>query len=114
MDWDTGELGSLAVDLGRAGAQATAKASRAIRKGAFDIEAAAKAIAPVDTGALRASIGVTTSGPLTAAIGPTVDYAAYVEFGTRRMRAQPYMQPAADKVLPSVETALAQLAGDIL
>ena len=33
MDWDTGELGSLAVDLGRASAQATAKASRAIRKG---------------------------------------------------------------------------------
>lgn len=31
-------------------------------------------------------------------VGTNVDYAAYVEYGTYKMQAQPYLRPAADQV----------------
>ena len=47
------------------------------------------------TGHLKRSIGLDiTDEGLTAEIEPTADYAAYVEYGTRFMNAQPYMKPA--------------------
>ena len=50
---------------------------------------------PVDTGNLKRSIGleIRDSG-LTAEVEPTAEYAAYVEYGTRYMNAQPYMRPS--------------------
>lgn len=53
----------------------------------------AKAIVPVDTGALQASIQKIGFGSGRAVVADT-NYAAYVEFGTRKMAAQPYMRPA--------------------
>ena len=44
---------------------------------------------PVDTGALQAS-GRAAGGDI---IWDDLDYASYVEFGTDRMRAQPYFYP---------------------
>lgn len=53
---------------------------------------------PVDTGRLRASIqtsGVQHDGRgAYIEVGTNVGYAGFVEFGTRYMRAQPYMRPA--------------------
>jgi len=89
-------------------------ATRALKKAAFMIESRAKQKAPVDTGALRNSIytrigkgaDITTvgiegrtplpepDGDLVAHIGPSVHYAVYVEMGTHRMSAQPYLLPA--------------------
>lgn len=69
-------------------------ARRAVR-----VETAAKRLAPVDTGRLRSSIsrelGRDGRG-LFAQIGTIVDYGPYVEFGTSRMRPQPYLRPALD------------------
>lgn len=31
---------------------------------------------------------------LTASVGPTTEYAAYAEFGTRKMAAEPFVKPA--------------------
>ncbi len=56
----------------------------------------AKGRVPVKTGALRDSIGGVVTGPqlvLTA----TQPYAGYVELGTRRMAARPYLTPATDQ-----------------
>lgn len=114
MNWETGELKTLAADLGKAGFDTTRKAGQAVRKAATDIEAGAKAIAPVDTGNLRNSIGTSMHGPLSAEVGPTAHYGIYVEFGTYKMAAQPYMGPAADRVEPSFVAAMEQLGGDIL
>jgi HK97 gp10 family phage protein len=36
-------------------------------------------------------------GDLTAEVGPTAEYGAFVEYGTSRMRAQPYMTPASEQ-----------------
>jgi phage gpG-like protein len=47
-----------------------------------EVESDAKALAPVDTGALRASISSEISGD-TARIGSNLDYSLYVEEGHR-------------------------------
>ena len=51
---------------------------------------------PVDTGNLRASIthGV-DAGDNAVYIGTNVEYAPYVELGTSRQKAQPFLRPAA-------------------
>lgn len=85
---------------------------------AFRIEAKAKAKTPVDTGALINSIytdcdgrksGTPGDAPLPAPkgtdahVGPSMEYAAYVEFGTRFMGAQPYLIPAVREVENQLE-----------
>jgi HK97 gp10 family phage protein len=49
----------------------------------------------VQTGALRASIRVENRGSFTQAITTSVDYAPYLEYGTRKMSARPFMGPMA-------------------
>lgn len=72
-----------------------------VKKATYDVEAKSKAIAPVKTGLLRRSIhSVFENGGLTGLVGPSVLYGKFVEFGTRRMGARPYMRPAAEQVLP--------------
>ncbi len=58
-------------------------------------EAYAKMACPVDTGRLRNSITHQKEGAETEVIGTNVEYAAYVEMGTSRMSARPYLKPAA-------------------
>lgn len=48
----------------------------------------------LDTGRLRNSISHATQGN-SAYIGTNVEYAPYVEMGTSRMSARPYLKPAA-------------------
>lgn len=66
-----------------------------IDKASAVCEAEAKQDCPVDTGNLRASIH-TNRGDLTNTVGTDVEYAPYVEYGTYKMGAQPFMQPGAD------------------
>ena len=55
----------------------------------------AKKACPVDTGRLRSSISHASDvGAGEVYIGTNVEYAAYVEFGTRRQKAQPYLRAA--------------------
>lgn len=52
-------------------------------------------LAPNRTGQLQRSIThEERDGGFTAEIAPHTNYAAYVEYGTRYMAAQPYMRPA--------------------
>ena len=99
---------ALAAELSREAAQMQQKASQAVAKAAFDTQARARASAPVDTGNLRNSITVDAQGTR-ARVGAEADYAIYVEMGTSRMAAQPFMNPAADAVEPSFLEAMSQL-----
>lgn len=63
-------------------------------------EGYAKRLCPVDTGRLRNSI-THTRDKRTAYIGTNVEYGPYVELGTSRQKAQPYLKPA---VLDHVST----------
>lgn len=74
-------------------------------------ETHAKEECPVDTGRLRNSITHEVDmSDQAAIIGTNVEYAAYVELGTSKMRAQPYLRPAAlehsDEYKSLVEAAL--------
>lgn len=121
MDWDTGELDRVAADLGKAGVQAGLAARKVVAKAALDVqreavEAAQRLFRPPPegdaTGATANSIGVDfTAGGLTATVGPTTSYSVYLEFGTRRMSARPFMGPALDVVEPGFTQAIADLGG---
>ena len=82
--------------------------SAVVKKTAFEIENEAKALCPVDTGALKRSIMADVQ-EFSATIAPHTEYDAYVEFGTIHMGAQPYMRPAADKVEPQFVEAIDQI-----
>lgn len=98
-----------------------------VRKTAFDVQAAAQANAPVDTGNLRNSIYTKTSegnnypgnasdhlvedqtgeaNDLTAYVAVAASYGIYQEFGTTHIPAHPYLGPAVDSVQSSFESAL--------
>ena len=115
IEVDMSEVEALAADLGKASFEVSKRASQVVRKTAFDMEAQAKKLSPFDTGTLRNSISTTIGlGGLTAEVGPTVNYGIYLEYGTRRMPAQPYMSPAAETVTPAFIEAIEQLGGDML
>lgn len=69
------------------------KVDKAVEKNATEMVGTAQALAPEDTGALKASIGkerVTNGWKVEA----TDEAAAPNEFGTRKMSAQPFFFPA--------------------
>lgn len=60
-------------------------------------EGYAKRACPVDTGRLRNSIThIVDEGTSHVIIGTNVEYAPYVELGTRRQKPQPFLKPAAE------------------
>lgn len=104
------ELRRLSADLTQAGEQAKQRADVAVRKTAFDIQGDAQQLAPVDTGNLRNSIIVATApGSARAVITPTANYAIYVELGTSRMAAKPFLGPATDRWEPAFHEAMRQV-----
>jgi HK97 gp10 family phage protein len=56
----------------------------------------ARSFAPVDTGRLRDAIVGESDGTTGEVFVDGVDYASYVEFGTSKMVAQPFLTPAAE------------------
>ena len=81
-----------------------------VRKACFDLEGQAVMRAPVDTGALVSSIGTEFyMDGLLGIVSPYVDYALFVELGTRRQSAQPYLFPAADVIRPVFIAACKQM-----
>ena len=99
---------------------------RSVLETALSVQSQARALCPVDTGRLSASIVVQMKGydlriprkatgadiiePPTednvAYVGTAVFYGPYVEFGTIRSGAQPFLRPAADLAQGKVLTIL--------
>ena len=68
---------------------------RALTRIGLAAEGYAKKECPVDTGNLRNSItNEVRSSEKAVYIGTNVEYAAYVELGTTRTKAKPYLKPA--------------------
>jgi HK97 gp10 family phage protein len=80
----------------------------------------AKRLVPVDTGTLRQSIRVTPDTEAgrariaAAGIEAEAPYAGFVEFGTARMRPQPYIRPAVRKYTKPYLNELADVGRDLL
>ncbi len=66
----------------------------ALEKIADAVERDARRFAPVDSGELRTSIRRDPVVGETVSIRATAEHAMYVENGTSRMDAQPYLKPA--------------------
>jgi HK97 gp10 family phage protein len=77
-----GKVAALGKLAGEAGVRAVAE----------DVATFARQMVPVDTGELRDSIEVTGEGVVAG-----TDHAVYVEFGTFKMTAEPFLRPAADE-----------------
>ena len=68
---------------------------KVVKENGAQMQENAQRTVPVDTGTLKRSIGMAVrDGGFTAEVEPTVEDAAYVEYGTRFMNAQPYMRPS--------------------
>ena len=89
--------------------QARIATDRQLELSSKRIERMAKVKAPVDTGALKNSIFSAKAGNLTYKVTAPQHYAIYVEKGTRKMRAQPYLKPALDAERPKVISNLRKL-----
>ena len=68
----------------------------------------ARELVPVDTGRLRDSIRILEKGQNYIVIGSDVEYAIFVELGTYKMAAQPYLGPAGDAVASQFQQIFAQ------
>lgn len=82
--------------LRRVARGARAGASAASRESAERIAETMRRLVPIDTGELYDSIGVEEVDALTWQAVATAEHAAYVELGTARAAAQPFMVPAAE------------------
>lgn len=105
---------SAAAELSAIAASIVPRTVTALTKASFDTQTRARVRAPVDTGNLQNSITidpptVNASGDVTVEGGPEADYGEYVERGTSRMSAQPYVTPSVDEVTPGLDQALATL-----
>jgi len=74
---------------------------------AEEVEALARHLVPVRTGYLRSSIYAKIQ-EWVAEIGAEATYALFVELGTRRMKAQPYLFPAIQEHLPRLEQIICE------
>jgi len=69
----------------------------AVKINALEAEQKAKLLCPVDTGHLRRSISTEineTTDKILVDVLTNVEYGSYVEYGTSRQPAQPFMKPA--------------------
>ena len=95
--------------------QAVELAARNVEKGGKERIAAWPA---VDTSATINSIKAQPAGGFTGEnlewrVGPSTEYSAFIEFGTRYMRARPFMVPALEDERPRLIEALTQLMREL-
>ncbi len=97
--------------FGRAGKRVAADVTQIH---AFEIEAEAKRNAPVDTGKMRQAIKAEKFKLLAWTVTAFESYSVWVEFGTSKMSAQPFLYPAWRKqikiYLKDLNTALQRVA----
>lgn len=74
---------------------------RLVERKCIHAQRLATSLAPVDTGRLQASITYVITHDargIVGIVGTNVTYALYVELGTYKMAAQPFLRPALDAV----------------
>lgn len=96
------KFGAIASSLGNG-------ISSCVDKAVADCTGFAKSFAPVDTGALRASIHGQKTGKYAGKVEDGVHYGIYQEFGTYKMAAQPFMRPAAAATIGPFASCIASV-----
>lgn len=109
------DLDQLAADLLQAAQTVAREAPDVVSFAAARTAEAARAAAPVRTGALQRSITTrATLGGLSTVVEAGAAHAAFVEYGTSKMPPQPFMRPAADAAEADFMKAMEALGGDVL
>jgi HK97 gp10 family phage protein len=108
MGFDMSEVHRLASDLDRAPIVVNLRNGQTLRRSARQVYNDARRFAPVQTGALKSEIELVYYSDKHAQVISRIRYASYVEYGTSDTAPQPYMRPAADRVI----NPLADGAGD--
>jgi HK97 gp10 family phage protein len=111
-DIDIGDIAAMKAKLSLLRASLPDAEEAKMKRIVLQIERDAKSIVPVDTGNLRASIESrvirNNDGGITGVVGTNTDYAAFVEFGTSKMGAQPYLRPAVEQNRETVRELLGE------
>ena len=94
IDIDLRAIGNLQKALKEMPGLVQEELGKAVTELVLIVEAKAKELCPVDTGLLRASITPVIASWAEAYVGTNTHYAPYVEFGTKRTQAQPFLEPA--------------------
>lgn len=92
-------LGNLIIKMNTLETELKKEVEKEMNQALLPVKVEAISIAPFDTGALSRSITIRTEITDTAIIGKVgayIHYAKYLEFGTSKMKAQPFLKPAFD------------------
>lgn len=73
----------------------------------------AKLRAPVDTGELKGSLGEQVVNDNQVDIGTSVHYSDYVELGTSRQQAQPYLLPAFEENIEEIKGIISERISEL-
>ena len=88
--------------------------SNLVKSTLYGIEKDAKRDCPVDTGRLRGSITTNIISTYSGEVGTNVEYADYVNSGTRYQEAQPYFDSAVEKNEEKFNDALDEIIERLL
>ena len=77
------------------------------------VETKAKEDVPLKTGATKNSINASPEGELAWRVGPTTEYAPFLEYGTRYMIARPFLIPALEQETPRLQRAIIQVTQEL-
>lgn len=88
-------LGPLTKHLRLLQKNCASEVSKVVKKNGAELQQEEMRVVPVDTGFLKRSITLTMKDMnLTAEVEPRTMYAGYVEYGTVKQTAQPYVRPS--------------------
>lgn len=93
------------------------KTSQIVTQRTMEMEANAKNLAPVDTGHLRRSITSDIKSNSKGTTGETsvnVEYGLFVEYGTVRQGAQPFLFPAFKKAAEGFKSDIKNALGEVV
>lgn len=74
----------------------------------------AKVLSAIDTGQMRNSVDAESRSNTQAVYGASAEHAIYQEFGTSKMKAQPFLRPSADWLRKVGATIYAKVLGRAL
>jgi HK97 gp10 family phage protein len=118
-EWNLNELTALDRMLGGASERVMKAVGVEVKAGGEAVRDRAKDLAPKRTGKLRRSIKSTVTRArdteTSTEVGPTVPYGTFVEHGTSKRAAHPFLGPAADQLAGGIAEKIADAAaGSVL
>jgi len=106
--WPQQLAGTVKVDMEQWWEGSKKEVGRALYASGLSLEAHAKRLCPVRTGTLRASLHTVQLRWDLVEVRDGVIYGKWVEYGTSKMAAQPYMRPAIYSSAPERRAILAE------